>query len=126
MPQAAVRGWRATKYQRPAQNTLTDAASTGELLTVKLRYKQPDAQVSQQIEETLADSEQRFAEASDEFRFASSVAAFGMLLRGSEYAGEASLAAVEEYTAGALGEDPRGDRAEFLGLIRKAREIRGE
>ena len=58
--------------------------------------------------------------ASDDFRFAASVAAFGMLLRGSAYAGEATFAQIEDIGAGAMGADASGYRAEFIDLVRKA------
>jgi Ca-activated chloride channel family protein len=46
-----------------------------------------------------------------------------MLLRGSKYAGDATLAAVEEYAVSGLGDDPQGYRAEFVDLIRRARKL---
>ncbi len=110
------------RYQR-ARHELSEAAGSGELLTVKLRYKEPDGEKSQLLEFPVKDSGARFSMASDDFRFAASVAAFGMVLRNSQHAGEATLAAIEEYTAGALGEDARGDRAEFLDLIRRTRQL---
>ena len=71
----------------------------------------------------MRDSGAKFGRASDDFRFASAVAAFGMVLRSSPYKGSATLAAVEEYAAGALGKDPNGYRAEFLDLVRRARGV---
>ncbi len=115
------------KYQKPPEpapkSELTAAAESGELLTVKLRYKQPAGQVSQLLEKTLQDNDASFSAASQDFRFATSVAAFGMLLRGSKYAGSASWSAVESYAMNAIGEDAGGYRREFLDLIRKARNL---
>ncbi len=111
------------RYQRSSIPELTDVAARGELLTLKLRYKEPEGRESKLLEFPLVDSRSCFAGASDDFRFAASVAAFGMLLRGSCHAGDATLAAVEEYAAGALGEDPQGSRAEFLDLVRRARQV---
>ena len=112
-------GDRPLKYQRVPERNLTDAARRGELLTLRLRYKEPDEDESKLIERTLSDSGERFGRASADFRFAAAVAAFGMVLRNSSYKGEATLAAAEEYAAGALGRDPNGHRAEFLDLIRR-------
>ncbi len=117
------------KYQRtpeakPARE-LTESAASGELLTVRLRYKEPDGVESRLIEFVAKDSEKRFGQASADFRFASSVAAFGLVLRGSPHRGRATLAAVEEYAASALGRDPNGHRAEFLDLVRKAKGLGG-
>ena len=64
---------------------MTDAADSDELLTLKLRYKQPDGDKSTLISFPVDDDTQRFGEASDDFQFAAAVASFGMLLRGSQY-----------------------------------------
>jgi Ca-activated chloride channel family protein len=116
-------GDRPLKYQRVSEKNLTDAAQSGELLTLRLRYKQPDGEQSQLLEFTVEDEGLRFGQSSPDFQFAASVAAFGMLLRGSKYAGSATLAAVEEYAVSGLGDDSKGYRAEFVDLVRKAREL---
>ena len=102
---------------------LTEAAASDELLTVKLRYKQPEGETSQLLEFAVKDEGQRFGRASDDFRFAASVAAFGMVLRHSQYCGDVTLSAVEEFAAGALGDDPKGYRAEFVDLVRRAKQL---
>jgi len=111
------------KYQQPPGPALTDAAANGETAELRLRYKQPDADESQLREFTVVDGEQRFGEASADFRFASSVAAFAMVLRRSQHAGELTLAAVEEFAVGAIGDDPGEYRAEFVELVQRAKEM---
>lgn len=106
------------RYQQAA--ALTDAASSNEMLTLKLRYKHPDGQTSDEIRFTLKDTGLEFSRASANLRFAASVAAFGMLLRNSQHKGEATLPAVSEWAATAVGDDPNGYRQEFLELIHKA------
>ncbi len=118
-------GGEGLKYQTQPEKPLSEAAGNGELLTLKLRYKLPEATESTLLERTLEDSEKAFAEASPDLRFASAVASFGMVLRGSKYCGEVSLSAVEEFAAGAIGDDPGGYRTEFLDLVRRAKELRG-
>ena len=108
-----------TDEHRPAP-TDTD----GELMTLKLRYKQPEGEVSKLLEFPIADSTQTFEQADADFRFASSVAAFGMLLRGSAHAGTATWDNVQTWAASAQGNDPHGYRAEFLDLARKAAQMR--
>ena len=115
---------RELKYQRKTGRELTEAAASGELFTLHLRYKEPDGKKSKLLEFVQKDSDKPFGQASADFRFASSVAAFGMLLRGSQYAGDLNWSAVEEYAAGCLGEDPGGYRNEFLELIHRAGELR--
>ncbi|MCA9118645.1 MAG: von Willebrand factor type A domain-containing protein [Planctomycetaceae bacterium] len=116
---------RTLKYQRAAApsespNELTAAAESGELLTLSLRYKLPDAEESTLSEFAVENKAKAFDDASSDFRFAASVASFGMVLRNSEFQGNSSLAAVEEIASSAIGSDPQGHRTEFLDLVRKA------
>ncbi len=111
----------ALKYQRPAQ--LTDEADSDELLTLKLRYKQPDGDKSTLISFPVDDNTQRFSEATDDFQFAAAVASFGMLLRDSAYSGNATYDAVSEIAAASVGEDEWGYRSEFLELVKQAKEL---
>jgi Ca-activated chloride channel family protein len=109
------------KYQKPPQ--LTDAASGDELMTVKLRYKKPDGVKSKLIEYPIADPGLSFAQASEDFKFASSVASFGMLLRDSQFKGNATYASVLEIADGAKGPDKHGYRTEFIDLVKTAKQI---
>ncbi len=108
------------KYQKPET---TAAAETGELMTVKFRYKQPDADTSTLITEPVKDTGKSFDGASEDLRLAAGVAAFGMLMRGSEHAGDATFDTARKYINGALGQDPHGDRKELLQLIDKAKAM---
>ena len=114
------------RYQRIMSNALTEVAESGELLALKLRYKLPDEQQSRLLEFPVMDSGKRFGEASSEFRFAAAVAAFGMLLRGSQYNQGLTFSAVEEFAAGAADSDPQGRRGEFVDLVRRARSLYGD
>lgn len=102
------------KYQdnkidfRMAANALPD------LLTVKLRYKQPEGNTSKKIEVQVIDSGQN--NVSDDFRFASAVAMYGQLLRNSQYKGDATYDSVIELARSGLGNDPNGYRREFVRL----------
>ncbi len=88
-----------------------------ELATVKIRYKQPDGDVSSKIEVPIVD---RAAAPSDEFRFASAAAMFAQLLRGSNFCGEATYAMVAGEARRALGNDPNGYRRELVRLAEVA------
>jgi Ca-activated chloride channel family protein len=101
------------------------SARSNELLTVKLRYKEPDGNESKLLTQGLIDSGQSFESASDNMRFASSVAAFGMLLRDSRYKGNASFNSVQQWASGSRGSDLKGYRTDFLDLIQKARNLKG-
>jgi Ca-activated chloride channel family protein len=118
------------KYQRvpqpaPDPARLTDAARTGELLTVKLRYKLPDQDVSTKIEHAVPDRAVAFADAGKDFQFAAAVASFGMLLRHSRHAGAADYDSIARIAEGAIGDDAQGYRTEFVQLVRKAQQLSG-
>ena len=57
------------------------------------------------------------------FRWSAAVASFGLLLRDSQYKGNASFESVLELAQGSIGEDPDGYRQEFIGLVKRARNI---
>lgn len=110
------------KYQKPAPQAVpSEAAASGELLTVKLRYKEPDGQQSKRLEYPLTDVGQRFGQAGADFQFAAAVAAFGMLLRDSEHKGNATFDAVLELAEAGRGPDEHGHRAEFIELVKVAK-----
>ena len=98
-----------------------------EMLTLKIRYKAPDGDASEKLEFPITDNDQSFAKASEDFKFASAVASFGMLLRSSEFKGNATYAAVAEIAeAASRDRDERGYRQEFVEMVRAAKELSGE
>ncbi len=114
---ASVRAADGLKYQ---DSSLSEAASSGELLTVKFRYKPINSDVSIPLERVVGTRSVQFGQASQNLRFAASVTEFGMLLRSSKFSGSASWASVIELATGAMGRDEEGYRAEFIELARKA------
>ena len=60
---------------------------------------------------------------SADFRFAASVAAFGLMLRDSEYKGSATWANVKEWATESIGTDDKGYRREFVALIGQAERL---
>ena len=109
------------KYQKQPQ--LAPTAASGEMCTVKLRYKEPESARSRLIEIPVRDSSASYSQASGDFKFAAAVASFGMLLRGSKYAGTASADAVLELAQEGVGNDVGGYRTEFLDLVRKSKTL---
>ncbi|TGD77901.1 vWA domain-containing protein [Hymenobacter wooponensis] len=110
------------KYQPTA--TAPSAPATAELLTVKLRYKQPQGSSSKLLESPLTGAARPLAEASENLRFAAAVAQFGMLLRQSDYRGSATWEATAALAKGAKTFDPDGYRAELVRLIKLAEGLR--
>ncbi len=104
------------KYQTTQVNE--KAYVTDEILTLKLRYKAPGSEVSELIEKPLANSMIPFSATSDNFRFASAVVEFGMLLRDSEFKGDASYDEVVKIANSARGMDKYGYRDEFITLVK--------
>ncbi len=109
------------KYQQTVINP--KAVSSKELMTIKLRYKQPDGNASKLLVREVEDGDNAFEKASDDFRFAAAVAEFGLLLRDSEHKGQASYAQVLEIARGSRGKDPEGYRGEFLRLVDAAKGL---
>jgi Ca-activated chloride channel family protein len=109
----------ALKYQQARSSS--PAAEKGELLTVKLRYKEPGRSTSTRIELPLEDDPDGID--NDNVEFSAAVAAFGMLLRDSEYKGDASFDMVLELARASRGEDPHGDRSVFLKLVGTAKSL---
>ncbi len=114
----------ALKYQKRVRASA--AAKTGELLTLKLRYKQPTGDKSTYLDFPVTDSGHDFGQTTRDFRFAAAVAEFGLLLRNSRYKGNATYAAVHEIATEAANGDESGYRKEFLELVAKAKAIVGE
>lgn len=106
------------KYQSVIRSDTGD-----ELLTVKLRYKEPTGDTSRKLEFPLRPSDQSFAAASDDFRFAASVAGFGMLLRDSECKGDWTYEEVINAAKESLGADAYGYRRECIDLMRNAKAL---
>ncbi|MBL9130261.1 MAG: VWA domain-containing protein [Verrucomicrobiaceae bacterium] len=101
------------------------AQETKEVMTVKLRYKQPEGETSQKIEVPVMDADKAITAASAEFKFSAAVAAFGLLLRDSGYKGQLTWEAVRALALEGKGPDKLGYRGEFLQLIDKAAGLKG-
>ncbi len=109
------------KYSKvePSESNFND-----ELLTVKLRYKEPNDMQSKLLTQGLLDRGNSIENATDNLRFASAVAEFGMLLRDSRYKGSANFNNVSSLAGNSMGSDLKSYRSDFLDLIRKANRLR--
>lgn len=110
------------KYQKTVETTR--AASSDEVATVKIRYKDPEGDTSRLLEFPIKNSDSKFRSASKDFKFAASVAAFGMVLRDSPYKGSADLEDALSWAKDGKGSDSHGYREEFIRLIHRAISIK--
>lgn len=90
------------KYQ---DTELSDQAQqTDELMTVKPRYRQRDADESILMVRPVLDDSAALDEASDDFKFSAAVAEFGLLVRDSQFKGDAGALAASSWLCAHLPE----------------------
>jgi Ca-activated chloride channel family protein len=111
------------KYQ--TSKKIQEENFSDELLTIKVRYKQPDGSTSKLLEKPVRGNRTSIEEVSDNLRFAASVVEFGMILRESEYKGTSTLESAARLARSAKGEDEDGYRAEMIRLISTVKDMRG-
>ncbi len=92
--------------------------NTSELATIKFRYKNPQENKSQLISHIVENTDTSFENASEDFKYASSIALFGMQLRNSLFCNKASKKDVIRLAESGKGEDLEGYRAEFIRLVK--------
>lgn len=108
------------KYQK-TKEAVASINNSKELLTIKLRYKASDGEVSKKLELPLLDAKSDHV--SSDFRFASAVAMFGQLLRDSEYKRSASYEKVIGLAKQGLDNDERGYRREFIRIVESVKGL---
>ena len=125
----------ALRYQKDGNDDKPDAeekpekpvakpAWANELLNVKLNYKQPDGDQSTRLKEyPVIDDPNARKQHTLDFQWASSVASFGMLLRDSEYKGDANFDQVLEMANASRGADKSGHRREFIHIVYNAKQL---
>lgn len=109
------------KYQ--TERKPTKAAKSNELMTLKLRYKQPEEDVSTLMTYPVVDEGHPFNQASGDFQFASAVAMFGLKLRGDHFHTDTNFAEIEELVASNVDGPGSSYRQEFLEMVRKVEAV---
>jgi Ca-activated chloride channel family protein len=104
------------KTEKPATNYISN-----DMLTIKFRYKEPTGSVSKLSQAVVMDKPVEFKNTSVDFRFATAVAEFGMLLRDSEFKQNSKYNEAVEIARAAKGDDHEGYRAEFVKLAESAK-----
>ncbi|WP_276502106.1 vWA domain-containing protein [Terrimonas pollutisoli] len=105
------------KYQ---SNEKRITGNSNEVMTIKLRYKQPNGDISKLISSTVRDNHINLNNTSDNFRFAAAVAEFGLLLRNSAFKQQSNYQQVIALAKSAKGNDINGYRSEFVQLVQSA------
>lgn len=109
------------KYQNNDKPNL--GSKNGELATVKFRYKDPKSDKSELQQTVVKDAPKAFDSISEDFRFATAVAEFGMLLRNSDYKQNSSFSSLIARAKAAKGKDDEGYRAEFIRMAENSKSI---
>ncbi|MBC7654396.1 MAG: DUF3520 domain-containing protein, partial [Oligoflexus sp.] len=104
------------KYQKPDNNN-----NLKELLTVKIRYKNPDENKSKELSVSLIDDNQKLENSPIDFKFVAAVAEFGLLIRDSEFKQNANFDHAITLAKSGKGKDDNGYRAEFIQLVENAK-----
>jgi Ca-activated chloride channel family protein len=111
-------GVDALKYQKPLKTS-----GAKEMLTLKIRSKEPEGEKSVLSEYELQGQPQKFIYATDDCKFAAAVAAFGMVLRDSPYKGSSTMENALQWANEGRGIDRHGYRDEFISLINRAMSL---
>ena len=100
-----------------------DAYASNEVMLIKFRYKRPEEDVSNLIDKPVPFNPVLLNASSNDFRFSAAVAAFGLILRDSEYRGGADYDLVLQLAEQSIGPDREWYRKEFIGLVKTAQWI---
>jgi Ca-activated chloride channel family protein len=112
------------KYQTSRTREYRENDFSDEYLTIKLRYKKPDGNSSMLFEKTVRGYINDLEDASENLRFAAAVSEFGMILRDSEFKGDATLTGAAALAKAGRGNDEDGYRSEMIRLINTAKDMR--
>lgn len=110
------------KYQQQPKKKRTQFNQ--EMLTIKLRYKTPQGDVSKLLVHTVGQEAIPLKSVSDNFRLAASVAGFAMLLRDSKYKGNMDFTKIINLAKSSLEDDKEGYRKEYIGLVNTAARLK--
>lgn len=109
------------KYQKEPKTEVKNASD--ELMTVKFRYKDPNADVSKMESIVIEDKTVDLNSSSEDMRFAAAVAEYGLLLRNSQFKQSSNFNQVIALAKSAKGKDEQGYRAEFIRLAESTRDM---
>ncbi len=123
IPKGVNSKWLKTVDDLKYQNNNPKTTGSTDLATVKLRYKEPDGDKSKLLEKPISNNKINIDKASENLRFASAVAGFGMLLSDSEFKQNNDYNKIFQQAKNAIGKDEEGYRYEFTQLVKKAQSL---
>ncbi len=100
-----------------------------ELCTIRVRYKQPTSNESTKIETVVTDPKSlenflgRLPQISRDHVWATAVAEFGLVTKHSSFVGTGNYSQILELAQSAIGDDPTGQRREFVTLVRQTQSL---
>jgi Ca-activated chloride channel family protein len=112
------------KYQTPRSRDFRENDFSDEYLTIKIRYKKPDGNSSMLLEKPVRGYINAMEDTSENLKFAAAVTEFGMILRDSEFRGDATLAGAASLAKSGRGDDEEGYRSELIRLINTVKDLR--
>ncbi len=121
-----IPGVDALKYQssKPKKNNKEIKNSfADELLTLKLRYKQPKASKSTLLVETVKNKVLAYEKSTHDFKFAASIAAWGMKLRNSDYIEKVEYPEIISWAKASKANDEEGYKAEMIRLMKSVQVL---
>ncbi len=98
-------------------------ADNQKALNVAVRYKLPNENISNAFDFDVHDTNKKFSEASENTRFAASVAAFALVLRNSQNMPQISYDEIKYWATGASSYNPYNYKTDFVNLIEKAKSL---
>lgn len=105
------------KYQQPKTTIDQRYHDNAELATIKFRYKKPDGNRSTEMKHIIPNQIAALKNASNNVRFATAVAMYGMILKDSDYKGSMTYDQVLALARSAKDSDDEGYRGEFIRLV---------
>jgi Ca-activated chloride channel family protein len=112
------------RYQVSGSKDRKENDLSDEYLTIKIRYKEPDGDTSMLFEKPVRGYINDLSDESDNLKFAAAVTEFGMILRNSEFKGNATLSSAASLARSSRGGDEDGYRAELIRLINTVIEMK--
>jgi Ca-activated chloride channel family protein len=108
-----------TKYM---ESSITkEALNSDEIVTVRIRYKEPDGEKSKEFSQVLKTKPLPLNKTSDNFRFSAAIVELSNILRDSAFKSNSNINNVLKMAKSAKGQDENGYRAEFIDLCERVK-----